>query len=349
VLKINNYTLEDGEQSVFDSELAGRQDRVGEKDHSRMRAGHDYDNQPLCQVCWGGGELLCCDFCPGAYHPACIGITDVDSLPNMWSCDHHRCCLCSRKAQAAGGLLFRCEACPKAWCEDHLPLEAELLGGEVERLAALGFGAVKQACYCYCGVECRELREMRDEEDAIEFGGGVCAEEGEEAEESEEGEEGEEGDEDADVAGLRAAVEQMEAPLNLNVGDSVEVSSTREGEEDSWYPARLVSMRSGMANVEHAVLEDDEGEYLVERLPLSQLRPLPPEPPDGWEACVKPGALLELSHLDGWWDVEVLKPAKASGKWQVLAHKYDARHTVGVERLRPGWVWQPGHGAWAIR
>ncbi len=223
VLKINNYSLEDGEASVFDSELKGRQERPGERDTSRMRAGVDYDNQPLCQVCWTGGELICCDYCPGAVHPECIGIDDVNSLPFSWACPHHKCNLCGRKAHAAGGLLFRCEACPKAWCEDHLPLDAELLGGEVERLKKLGFPAVKQACYCYCGPGCRELRQQRDEEDELEEQQQKAeaeAEEGEEDDddddddgeeddeeddeedgEEEEGEEGEEGDVEEDVEG----------------------------------------------------------------------------------------------------------------------------------------------------
>ena len=27
-----------------------------------------------CQVCWDGGELMCCDFCPVSVHPECIGL-----------------------------------------------------------------------------------------------------------------------------------------------------------------------------------------------------------------------------------------------------------------------------------
>ena len=30
-------------------------------------------------------------------------------------------------AQAAGGLLFRCEMCANAFCEDHLPGEAQVI------------------------------------------------------------------------------------------------------------------------------------------------------------------------------------------------------------------------------
>ena len=38
-----------------------------------------------------------------------------------------------QQAYAAGGLLFRCSECPKAFCEDHLPLEAEMVGPTCER------------------------------------------------------------------------------------------------------------------------------------------------------------------------------------------------------------------------
>lgn len=47
----------------------------------------------------------------------------------QWFCPHHACAVCSRKAAAAGGLLFRCAACPNAYCEDHLPAAAAIIGG----------------------------------------------------------------------------------------------------------------------------------------------------------------------------------------------------------------------------
>ena len=31
------------------------------------------------QVCWDGGNLLCCDYCPASMHPACIGMTMLDA------------------------------------------------------------------------------------------------------------------------------------------------------------------------------------------------------------------------------------------------------------------------------
>lgn len=31
-------------------------------------------------------ELLCCDTCPNAYHPRCLGIADDLTETNTWSC-----------------------------------------------------------------------------------------------------------------------------------------------------------------------------------------------------------------------------------------------------------------------
>lgn len=41
-------------------------------------AGIDYEHMDYCQVCWDGGELLCCDFCPVSVHSACVGIRPKD-------------------------------------------------------------------------------------------------------------------------------------------------------------------------------------------------------------------------------------------------------------------------------
>ena len=57
--------------------------------------------------------MICCDFCPNVMHAACCGIDDPSALGSMWSCPHHKCVTCGRKAYAAGGLLFRCSECPK--------------------------------------------------------------------------------------------------------------------------------------------------------------------------------------------------------------------------------------------
>lgn len=35
-------------------------------------------------------------------------------------CSQHSCAPCGRTTQEAGGLLFRCQLCPNAYCEDCL-------------------------------------------------------------------------------------------------------------------------------------------------------------------------------------------------------------------------------------
>ena len=43
------------------NDLLTEQLRNAKSERDRSRAGHDYDNQPMCQVCWGRGDLLRCD------------------------------------------------------------------------------------------------------------------------------------------------------------------------------------------------------------------------------------------------------------------------------------------------
>ena len=49
---------------------------------------HEYNdifNQDNCVVCEAGGELICCDSCPGSYHRQCIGL-EAKPLPERWLC-----------------------------------------------------------------------------------------------------------------------------------------------------------------------------------------------------------------------------------------------------------------------
>jgi hypothetical protein len=51
------------------------------------------------QVCWDGGDLVCCDQCPAAYHADCLGLghAELEAVPT-WACPQHRCGVCQRKA-----------------------------------------------------------------------------------------------------------------------------------------------------------------------------------------------------------------------------------------------------------
>ncbi len=33
-----------------------------------------------CAACGDGGDLLCCDGCPTAVHPACVGLAEVPEV-----------------------------------------------------------------------------------------------------------------------------------------------------------------------------------------------------------------------------------------------------------------------------
>jgi len=123
-------------------------------------------------------RLLLCDFCPAAYHPECLGLSEEDVPSMSWSCPHHSCLTCERKASAVGGLLFRCEVCPTAYCDDHLPQQllsslsqdsakvarhgsrpkARLLG-ESELFQSTGASHPAQACYFVCSDACAKDRE----------------------------------------------------------------------------------------------------------------------------------------------------------------------------------------------
>lgn len=50
------------------------------------------------------------------------GDSAVPAAPAMPVCPQHRCLGCTKATvAAAGGLLFRCQTCAKAYCEDCLP------------------------------------------------------------------------------------------------------------------------------------------------------------------------------------------------------------------------------------
>ena len=156
VLKANNYSMEEGEPSVHEREALNANKPKGpeQKKPRSQIAGRDYGHSSVCQSCWDGGEIVCCDLCPVSVHPDCIGITVKDiTRYHRWSCPHHSCHECGRKAAAVGGILFRCEACPRAFCEDHLPSTAEIIG-KCKRFQDLGQNHPAQACFIHCDGEC---------------------------------------------------------------------------------------------------------------------------------------------------------------------------------------------------
>ncbi|KAJ1441544.1 hypothetical protein B484DRAFT_106271 [Ochromonadaceae sp. CCMP2298] len=126
----------------------------------RQVAGRDFQHQDVCQECWDGGELLVCDLCPLGFHLKCLGLQQMPSV-SMWHCPHHHCATCLRRVSAAT-LLFRCECCSHAYCEDCLPAEAAVQGNS-KRLEALGYRMQGSACYILCSYDCLHFFEAEIE------------------------------------------------------------------------------------------------------------------------------------------------------------------------------------------
>lgn len=87
------------------------------EEHDDSEGGHaDY-----CFTCKDGGELLCCDFCPKAYHLKCL-LPPMASIPSDdWSCP--RC-----EAECLDGKIVRIHA----WRWKELPVKAEVGSAELD-------------------------------------------------------------------------------------------------------------------------------------------------------------------------------------------------------------------------
>lgn len=51
----------------------------------------DDEHQEFCRVCKDGGELLCCDSCPSAYHTFCLNPPLTDIPDGDWKCPRCSC------------------------------------------------------------------------------------------------------------------------------------------------------------------------------------------------------------------------------------------------------------------
>ncbi|EGO28787.1 hypothetical protein SERLADRAFT_434683 [Serpula lacrymans var. lacrymans S7.9] len=116
-----------------------------------------YDWEDWCIYCRDGGELVLCTSCPRVFHAKCHGVSRQQvqrslSLP----CSQHSCATCDRNTQQAGGMLFRCQTCPQAFCEDCLPNgELDVVGDVLPEFLLLGYGETSSAYFIRCH-DCRE-------------------------------------------------------------------------------------------------------------------------------------------------------------------------------------------------
>mmetsp|Transcript_41662 Transcript_41662/g.99912 ORF Transcript_41662/g.99912 Transcript_41662/m.99912 type:complete len:1104 (+) Transcript_41662:269-3580(+) len=153
VLASNNYDLMNGESSVFSRELSGRANKANFKDKKKKVEGPTFENQEYCQVCGDGGSLACCPRCPCSVHLSCVGLRRAKDL---MKCTHHNCSTCGKNRNSAGGLLYPCEACAHAFCEDCLPESGVTFLEKVDRFEKLGFDSTKHVAYIHCSSMCQK-------------------------------------------------------------------------------------------------------------------------------------------------------------------------------------------------
>lgn len=161
VLKANNYTLQDGEPSVFDVEAKRHKEwGIASRDADK-RPRSVFKHQDHCQHCWDYGKLICCTLCPASYHLKCVGLSTVPST--QWSCPHHFGCVTCEQSSKTMSFCFRCEMCSNSYCEDCLPADHQVTG-VCERWAQLGFQTKGNSCFIYCSESCAKFAALQDDQ-----------------------------------------------------------------------------------------------------------------------------------------------------------------------------------------
>ena len=122
-------------------------------------------NDDLCRVCSDGGELICCEGCPGAFHKECVGLTEIPE--GDWFCPACRCQVCQKShvnsqdpllagLQPTSAASFAAGIAKKAKGLDPCTM---LICDQCQREFHAGCRHVRQLPRgdWYCGEECRAL------------------------------------------------------------------------------------------------------------------------------------------------------------------------------------------------
>jgi SWI/SNF-related matrix-associated actin-dependent regulator of chromatin subfamily A member 5 len=110
-------------------------------------------HQLNCQVCAvDDDDLKLCQNCPRSYHLHCL--PPKYQTPRSFAqfvCPQHRCCNCDANTQEAGGMLYRCRFCEKAYCEGCMDFDqAILVSNTTLEHRMLKFPEAQNAFYIEC-------------------------------------------------------------------------------------------------------------------------------------------------------------------------------------------------------
>ncbi|KAF8342516.1 P-loop containing nucleoside triphosphate hydrolase protein [Amanita rubescens] len=120
-----------------------------------------FESEEWCNYCRDGGELVLCNLCPRVFHLQCHGISKATIARMLHvACSQHACNTCLRSTGDAGGMLFRCQTCHQAFCEDCLPFDdIEPVGESLPEFELLGYPTKTNAYYIRCHDCVNEFQE----------------------------------------------------------------------------------------------------------------------------------------------------------------------------------------------
>ncbi|KAJ9543253.1 hypothetical protein OSB04_022960 [Centaurea solstitialis] len=106
-----------------------------------------------CNICEDGGELICCDGCPSAFHQSCIGLQKVPA--ENWYCIHCLCKFCGtvasgapkarRGRRALNSETFSCSLCEETFHKSCI---------DKEDVVDMGSSSLS-----FCGKNCQQIYE----------------------------------------------------------------------------------------------------------------------------------------------------------------------------------------------
>lgn len=112
----------------------------------------DDPNDDTCGICGDGGDLICCDGCPSAFHQSCLGTEMLP--PGDWYCMNCSCRYCASNpgiiALENGEInskLLSCSQCEEKYHQTCIPEEDAVIMGP------------SQSCSSFCGHACKKIFE----------------------------------------------------------------------------------------------------------------------------------------------------------------------------------------------
>ncbi|XVF84238.1 hypothetical protein PTKIN_Ptkin17bG0009700 [Pterospermum kingtungense] len=155
--------------------------------------------------------------------------------------------------------------------------------------------------------------------------------------------------------------DMVDAESIFSEGKEVEVTSVEEGFRGAWFSATVVkSPTNNKADTReqakakgkkhvwvqyNTLLAEGSQTPLTEKIKLSFVRPMPPQPQSSGDHCFQVDDVVDAFHLDGWWTGTVSQVFDDDPKKYVVSFAEPPEEIqFSSSDLRPHWEWV--HGKW---